>query len=83
MPALAEKFHGPLSVDLGNDNLPDPGGFGALDNHQVARQDAGVHHRVAFDLEEIGSFLISADTQARDTAKIKAENLLEEGRLYA
>ena len=38
-------------MDQGHDDIAGGGGVGALDDHEVAVEDAGVDHRVAGDLE--------------------------------
>src|SRR5262245_49702096 len=57
--ALAEIFHGPCTVYLGDDDITIAGIGAALDEEHIARQDAGVDHRMAVDLEDIRRFLVA------------------------
>ena len=54
----AEKLHGPSSVHLGDDDVTVVRVGAALDEEHIARQDAGIEHRMAVDLENICGFLV-------------------------
>ena len=57
--ALAEIFHGPCTVDLGDDDITIAGIGTALDEEHIARQDPGIAHRIPVHLEHIRRFLIA------------------------
>src|SRR5919202_1928309 len=52
--ALAKKFHGPLAIDLGNDNITIARFCPTFDQEHIPRQDTGANHGLAIDFEDVG-----------------------------
>src|SRR5262245_2314916 len=53
-----EVFHGPLPVDLGNDNIAVAGLCPTLHQEEVAGEDTSIKHRVPRDLEDIRGLFV-------------------------
>ena len=65
----AQAFErGFFTIDQGDDDIARIGGFGAAQDDQIAFQDSGFDHRVAFDLEREVLFALGQVVGGRDVA---------------
>lgn len=57
-PALVQALHGQFPVDLGHHDAAVLGGEGPVHDQETAIRDVGTRHRVAFDPQKEGRFLV-------------------------